>query len=125
MTYMGLGVSAFPAIEAKTASYTVTPEDQGKIFTNRGASGAVTLTLPPVAKVQAGWSIRFMCLVDENLVISAPADKLSAFNDATATSLTIGQTGEQIGVGGEVIFDGTTYLLFVNSPAEAVTLTYA
>ena len=37
---------AVMAAEAKTANYTATTSDTGKIFTNTGASGAVTITLP-------------------------------------------------------------------------------
>ena len=33
-------------VEAKTAAYTVTTNDNGKVFTNTGASGAVTFSLP-------------------------------------------------------------------------------
>ncbi len=34
-------------VQAKTAAYTITEEENGTGFTNTGASGAVTLTLPP------------------------------------------------------------------------------
>lgn len=33
-------------VEAKTAAYTVTTTDNGKTFTNEGASGAVAFSLP-------------------------------------------------------------------------------
>lgn len=33
-------------VQAKTADYTVTVADNGKLFTNAGASGAVTFALP-------------------------------------------------------------------------------
>lgn len=33
-------------VSAKTANYTVTTNDNGKIFTNQGASGAITFALP-------------------------------------------------------------------------------
>ena len=42
--------SAVNAISEKTAAYTVLGSDNGTLFTNRGASGSVTFTLPaPVA----------------------------------------------------------------------------
>jgi predicted RecA/RadA family phage recombinase len=34
-------------VEAKTADYTVTAADRGKVFTNEGAAGAVVFSLPP------------------------------------------------------------------------------
>jgi hypothetical protein len=37
---------ATKTIENKTADYTITTADSGKIFTNEGASGSITLTLP-------------------------------------------------------------------------------
>lgn len=37
-------------VEAKTADYTVTEADNGKLFTNAGASGAVTFSLPPATE---------------------------------------------------------------------------
>lgn len=40
-------------VEVKTANYTiVTPADNGKVFTNEGASGAITFALPPATKGQ-------------------------------------------------------------------------
>jgi hypothetical protein len=43
-----VGHSAGPAapIVAKTANYTITAAESGKRFSNRGAAGTVTLTLP-------------------------------------------------------------------------------
>lgn len=56
-------------VVAKTASYQVLASDSGTVFTNRGASGAVTFTLPGV---QAGLSYRFCCVAAQNLLVTAP-----------------------------------------------------
>lgn len=42
-TLNGMGLRT---VEAKTANYTVTTNDVGKLFTNEGASGAITFALP-------------------------------------------------------------------------------
>jgi hypothetical protein len=98
--------------------------DNGTIFTNRGG-GAVTYTLPAVADIQAGWHCWFFCVAAGDQVITAPAGLLVAFNNAAATTFTIGTNGEEIGTNCFVIFDGTQYLLALSLAAEAVTTAVA
>ena len=47
-TYVDIFASD-PTVETKTAGYTLTAGDSGKIFTNKNATGAVGYRLPPVA----------------------------------------------------------------------------
>lgn len=121
MPYMGLAQDAFPAISAETASRTLKKTENGKIFTNRGASGAVTLTLPPIADVQAGWNARFIAVAGQNFIVAAPTNKLTTFNNATATSVTFSTAAEIIGAACEVVFDGTTYLCFLMTEETQTT----
>lgn len=120
----GPGGSSYTIVEAKTADYTVTAADSGKVFTTLGAAGAVNFTLPAVAD-GAGCEWRFMAAVAQNMVITAPADKLVTFNDAAATSLTFSQSGEIIGTGVTIVGDGSFYYAFVHLAKEAVTHTVA
>jgi len=70
---------------AKTAAYTILASDTGTVFTNRGASGSVTLTLPaPYANAH------FLVLVHAAQVFAVAsdvADTLVTYNDATADSV--------------------------------------
>lgn len=126
MPYMGLGDDAFKTISAKTAAYQVLPSDHGKIFTNRGASGSVTFTLPNTADIQTGWNCRFFVVADQNIVVSSygSSDDIVTFNDAGADTITLSTAGELIGFGCELVWDGTSWLTFVNQ-GETQTTTIA
>jgi hypothetical protein len=122
MPHGGLAVSEFRAIEAKTASYRCTAQDHGKILTNRGASGAVTITLPPTADIVAGWSIRVFVVADQTVTVASnTADTMTLFNDATADSLAFSTASEKIGGGVECVWDGTSWLGFVFLGIETQT----
>lgn len=114
-------------ISEKAASYQIIPGDIGKIFTNRGASGSITLTLPPVADLSTGWWCRFSVVVDQTVVIasSGSADNINAFNDIAADSIAFQTSGEKVGGGGELVWDGTKWLVFLNLAAETQTPTVA
>lgn len=125
MTINGLGALASPVIEAKTAAYTVTPEDVGKIFTNKGAAGSVTFTLPAINKVWQGWNARFYVAAGYTIVVAAPSGKLVTFNNAAATSISFAQASELIGNYVEIVYDGALYLCLMGLTAEAITITVA
>lgn len=86
---------------AKTASYQINPargDAPGTVYTNAGAAGAVTFTLPPPSKGVLGWWYRFRCLVDQNLLVAAPvADTLIALNDTAADSIALSTASQRIG----------------------------
>lgn len=109
--------------KAVTASYTIKhmqPDRPGNVFTNRGATGAVTFTLPaPVAQL-AGVSYDFYGVADQNLIVSAGAGKGVAFNNAACASLAA-QTGNQkIGAHIFAYCDGTSWILL----GDTVGVTY-
>src|SRR5262245_39272018 len=55
---------------AKTASYTIKAVQAGTIFTNSGATGAVTFTLPTA---KAGMRFTFIKVAAQNLLVKAAA----------------------------------------------------
>lgn len=114
--------NSFPAIVAKAASYQIKPEDHGTLFTTRGhASGTITLTLPAAADLHTGWGCEFFTIGAGCLSIAAAAGLIVTQNDAAANSVEIGTASEIIGVGVEIVFDGTSFLL-MQMAAEAYTL---
>jgi len=101
-------------VAAKTTAYPIVAADSGKIFTNRGASGSVTFTLPTVVSGLNGVEVTIMAVVAaQNVVIaSQSAGEIVTFNDAAANSITISTTNEIIGAGFHAVCDGTSWLLF-------------
>lgn len=79
----------------KTASYTlVAPGDRtGTTFTNLGASGSITFTLPAASAGNWGSVYRFLALADQTIVVQPPvADTGISLNDLAIDTLAI-QTG--------------------------------
>lgn len=106
-------------VEAKTTAYTVTDNDYGKLFTNRGASGSVTFTLPTASTANAGCWVEFYTVAAQAIVISPPADTLVVHADATADTLT---TAGTIGQHLTVVSDGTGWLT-ISDPSAASAAT--
>lgn len=101
-------------VEAKTTAYTVTVADGGKIFTNRGASGSVTWTLPTVAAAFTKLEVTVYGVAAQNIVVTTEtADQMVVLNDATATSITFSESGHIIGNGAKFVCDGTSWLCFL------------
>lgn len=111
-------------VEVKTADYTVTTKDFGKTFTNRGDAGAIVFTLPaPAAQFNGCW-VRFYCIVDENMsVTTAAGEQIVGHNNATADTITLGTTTEQIGTSMTMLCDGTSWLTIMSLGSETVTPT--
>lgn len=95
-------------VEAKTADYTVTAMDAGKIFTNRGAAGTVNFTLPKSSSEMNGWYIDVYGAANQTVTLTSnPADTLTVFNDLTADTWSLATSGAIIGSGATVFCDGT------------------
>lgn len=103
-----------PRMIAKTANYSPSPlvDRCGTIFTNRGATGAVTFTLPSLGQGQyIGYYLDFLVIAGQNVIIAAPtADTLIAFNDAAADSIAFQTGGQLIGGYARAIWDGTAWV---------------
>jgi hypothetical protein len=81
--------------QAKTSDYTIVAADTGKLFTNTGATGAVTFTLPTLA---AGLVFDFFVVADQNVTVaSAAGDDMVIFNDVAADSAAFSTAGQLIG----------------------------
>lgn len=109
-------------IVAKSADYTLLVADNGKTFSTRGAGAPVNFTLPAIGT--RGLRYTFVNEADQNMTITAPANKLVIFNNLTATSGAFSTGGNKIGASAEVYAnDDATKYIFV--PRGANTLTVA
>lgn len=119
--FMGFGEGAYKKISAKTASYQVKETDLGTYFTTRGASGAITFTLPKTDDLEAGWWAHFHNVVDQNMVVASygSSDDIVAVADAAADTITFSTTSQKIGANVRVVWDGTGWLSIFGSSATA------
>lgn len=108
-------------VTIKTADYTVLEADNGTLFTNRGAGGAVVFTLPATAK--KGLRYRFYVVADQSVTVTCgTADTGVAFNDAAVDSVAFSTASKKVGASLEVIGDGTSWL-FIPSGWSDGTIT--
>lgn len=118
------GLHRIGVVSAKTANYTCVAADSGTIFTNTGAAGAVTFTLP--AASNTGWTAKFVVVANQNVTVArAGTDAMVLFNNASGASIAFSTVSEKIGGAVEVVSDGTRWLCFVNLGAETQTPTIA
>jgi hypothetical protein len=102
-------------IIAKAANYTIDPtvDPCGSVFTNRGASGTITLTLPAPSQALKGYHFDILTVVAQIVTLATTtADTLITDNDATADSLS---TAARIGVALRVLCDGTSWIAILAS----------
>jgi hypothetical protein len=112
-------------VTAKTASYSLTDSDfNGQVFTTRGASGAVTFTLPTVTAAMAGRYVDFINVAGQNMLVAGTAGELVTFNDLTANSVAFQTAAELIGGACRAVCDGTSWLIFIQAE-ETQTVTVA
>lgn len=112
-------------VVALTASATLTNDDMGKVLTNRGAAGAVTITLPTPSGDNAGGSVEVRVVADQNVIVNCSTnDKIVIINDAAADSVAWQTSSEKIGGGGRFVSDGTNWFFeSANAGANTVTTT--
>ncbi len=106
---------------AKTASYTVTLADSGKLLVANHATVAVAFTLPAVATAK-GCVWHFANKGAAAMSVVAPTAIIIGKNSATVTTVAFSTTSEIIGAACSIRGDGTNYYLFVETNC-AVTLT--
>ena len=94
---------------AKTAAYTIKPpmDRDGTLFTNRGATGAVTFTLPAPSEALRGYVYHFEVVADQTVTVAGTTILTS--NNAAAASLSAQTGGQKIGAIIEAICDGTQW----------------
>lgn len=126
MSTVHLAAPLYQPIVVKTASYTVKAEDLGKLFTNRGAGGAVIFTLPTTGEVFSGWWCEFFTavLAQDVTITAGTVDTMTTFNDLTADSIALSTANERSGAGVRVVHDGTGWLVFLMTE-ENQTVTVA
>lgn len=101
-------------IIVKAASYTVRPDNpdhSGTLFETTGAGGAVTFTLPTLNAAKKGWWCEFHNTVNQNLVVTAAANKAIVDGNATATSLTASTGSHKIGAKIRAEWNGSFWFL--------------
>jgi len=100
-------------MRAQATDYTVTEADRGTHFTTDGAAGAVTFTLPTVAKKDlAYW---FTNTVDQNMIVVAGTpDTIITQNDIAADSVALQTASQKIGGTFKVVGTGTKWLVIPN-----------
>jgi len=104
-----------PRIIPKSASYTVTADESGCIFTNRGGTVAITFTLPAVTGLPIGTNYTFYGVSATGYTVASNGslDNIVVQNDATADTITFTTTSRIIGTACRVIWDGTAWLSFI------------
>lgn len=122
----------YPRIVPKTASFTLDPTTTrcGTIFSNRGAAGAVTMTLPQLTNSQAGstWDgfwVEFQSEVDQNIAVACTAGKAVVDGNAAATSLTASTAAHKIGACIRAVWSAALQKWFVRGVNVGVTYTVA
>lgn len=108
-----LGGPRYAFVNAKTADYTIltTADPSGTVFTNRGAVGAVTFTLPAASQALAGTYYEFDSVAGQNMAVAAAAGTVVTVNNAAATSVTCSTSSQKIGAHMLAKCDGTSWLL--------------
>lgn len=113
----------------KTASFTLDPVGTrcGTVFTNRGATGAVVLTLPQLAPNATwdGYWIEFVGVADQSITVTAAANKAITFNNAAATSLAASTGGQKIGARIRAMWDASGSMWQLDGVAVGATYTVA
>lgn len=102
---------------------TAAGDPSGTIFTNRGAAGAVTFTLPVISAAMAGVYYDFVGFANQTWAVAAAAATVCTFNNAAATSVTCSTAGAKIGAHIRAYCDGTSW--HVNGDTVGVTYTVA
>ena len=118
---VGAGAEVF---ETKTASFTPTAADSGKVFLIVGATANVAVTLPAIAT--GPFHFRIINLSDVTLTVaSVVADTLYTFNDIAADSVAFSTSAELIGGEVEVICNGTIIAALARVASIYQTVTIA
>ena len=120
--FHGVGSGA-PIMEVKTASFTATAADSGKLFLIVGATANVNVTLPAIST--GPFYFRVYNGSDINLTAtSATADTIITYNDLAADSVAFSTASEKIGGMIEVLCDGVSLFVLarISSSYQNVTV---
>lgn len=117
-----LGGLKYSFVSVKTADYTIVPasDASGTVFSNRGAAGSVTYTLPAPTQALAGTYYEFEGVANQNTVVSGGAGNVVTFNNAAAASVAASTAGGKIGAHFLAKCDGVSWLIL----GDTVGVTY-
>ena len=107
----------------KTADYTVLASESGTFFNNRGATAAITFTLPAFAD---GLNYLFYAAADLAITVtSGTADLMIVDDDVAADSLALSTGSEIMGGAIQVVSDGTKWfaMTYLEESQTAVVAT--
>lgn len=121
----GTLMGGWKKIMAKTTDYTVLEVDNGALFTNNGAAGAVNFTLPAITNSR-GQRFGFYVATDQTLTVtSAAGNDLLMYNDIAGSSVSFGTASRKVGGMFEVIgMDNTKWMVRTSMADAAQTITY-
>lgn len=109
----------------KTADYTINPavDRPGTLFTNRGALGAVTFTLPTPNVAQRGDWYEFLVHANQTIVVAgATAGDLATLDNAAADTISLATTNAKIGRGLVAVCDGTQWHCYPSGSLNGVSV---
>lgn len=112
-----------PLTVAATGSGTLAAADLNKVHTTRGATGAVTYTLPAASGNSGNW-VEFYNVADQDMTVAGQDEELVVLNDLTADSISFSTASEKIGGGFRAVCDGTSWIV-VPLATETQTVTIA
>jgi len=99
--------------------------DLCRVYTTRGASGAVTFTLPAASGNSGKWCL-FINAAGQNMIIAGTDEEILCFNDLTADSIAFQTTSELIGGMFLAICDGTSWCVApIATETQTVTVASA
>ena len=110
-------------VESATASFSLAPGDSGKTFILKDA--AVTVTLPTLSDISAGYSVTLISGDDSEHILSGGASKIYAITINTSASTrvagasTLTLSAGEIGDIMKIISDGTNWYVQCFSNASA------
>lgn len=95
----------------KAASYTISPakgDAAGTVYTNKGALGSITFTLPSPNQATLGDYYDFRVQDDQSVVVAAPTvNTLVTLDDATADNVGFQISGKKVGRGLRAVCTGS------------------
>lgn len=107
-----------------SASVTLTIGDLNQTHTTRGATGAVTFTLPSASGCK-GKRATFINVVDQDMIVASADEETLSVNDLTADSVAASTTNEQIGAVIEAYCDGTVWIVWGAAVGHTYTVASA
>ena len=98
-------------INALTANTALNSTHFDGVITNRGAAGAIVVTIPDASASNAGSYFEYRGIANQNATFQPEtANTLVALNTATANSFAFSTANQKIGAAGHFISDGTAWI---------------